>query len=185
MSSQLEQLNRNNYLIIDNFIDVEHAKQLHNMFKYDVENNPNQFDRDSQCPKSFAIYNGHPFLQILINKIPEISSIVEQLVYPTYTYARYYKNGEVLEKHTDRPACEVSVTLHLGSDAVDWPIWFTKPNGETVSVNMKPGQGIVYNGMISEHWRDEYKGDNYSQVFLHYVRSQGQYWEEYFDKVRK
>jgi hypothetical protein len=181
MESQLEQLNKNNYLIIDNFIEPEYAKQLHNMFKYEVENNPNKFDRDSYCPKSYAIHNHKLFLQILVSKIPHISDIVEQLVFPTYTYARHYKNGEVLEKHTDREQCELSITLHLDSDKVDWPICFTKPNGEPVSVNMKPGQAILYNAMISEHWRDEYLGDSYSQVFLHYVRSQGKYWQEYFD----
>lgn len=181
MQSKLEQLNKNNYLIIDNFIEPDHAKQLHDMFKYEIENNQNEFIIDTQCPKSFSIYNAKPFLDILVDKNPQVSTIVEQLVYPTYTYARYYKKGEVLEKHTDRPACEVSITLHLGSDSVEWPIWFTKPNRETVSVNMKPGQAIVYNGMISEHWRDEYAGDSYSQVFLHYVRSQGQYWNHYFD----
>jgi hypothetical protein len=183
MESQLEQLNTNNYLIIDNFIEPKYAKQLHNMFKYEVENNPQQFVFDSQCSKSFSIYNAKPFLEILIDKIPHISNIVEQLVFPTYNYARYYKNGEILEKHTDRPACEVSITLHLDSDGVEWPIWFTKPNKETISVNIKPGQAILYNGMISEHWRNEYTGDSYSQVFLHYVRSQGQYWQEYFDNI--
>jgi hypothetical protein len=34
---------------------------------------------------------------------------------PTYSYARIYANGDELKKHRDRPACEVSVTLHLGS----------------------------------------------------------------------
>jgi hypothetical protein len=104
---------------------------------------------------------------------------------PTYSYARYYRKGETLEKHTDRPACEVSITLHLGSDRTPWPIYFTKPNGEVVSVELKAGQAVIYLGIISEHWRDEFKGQEYVQVFLHYVRSRGEYADHYFDKVRK
>jgi len=103
---------------------------------------------------------------------------------PTYSYARLYKNGEVLKRHKDRGACEVSVTLHLGSDGVEWPIYFETPAGDTVSVNLKPGQAVIYLGCIAPHWRDVYEGSDYRQVFLHYVRARGENRHFYFDKIR-
>lgn len=180
-----QQLLDNNYLIIDNFITQEKAKKLYSYFKEESIKNPSAFSNDPQCPKSLAIYDFRWFLELLIEKAPFMSKVLEEPMFPTYTYARIYANGEVLAKHKDRHACEVSVTLHLWNDGTDWPIWFTKPNGETISYNLKSGQAVIYLGMISEHWRDAFNGQEYGQVFLHYVRGRGENWMCYFDKFRK
>jgi predicted 2-oxoglutarate/Fe(II)-dependent dioxygenase YbiX len=37
-------------------------------------------------------------------------------------------------------------------------------------------------GKVAEHWRNEFKGEYYTQVFLHYVRSRGDCCYAYFDK---
>jgi len=99
----------------------------------------------------------------------------------TYSYARIYKKGDVLERHKDRFSCEISTTLNLGGD--NWPIYIN-PNKEEgnpdkngkyipskakgVKVDLNPGDMLVYRGNILEHWRDEFKGDDCAQVFLHY-----------------
>lgn len=175
-------LQSNNYLTLDNFIELERAKLLYKQFKEDIKNNPQAFHVDDQCPKSTAVYNYQPFLNILCEKIKDISDIMEESMLPTYTYARLYKNNETLEKHTDRPSCEISITLHLGGDH-EWPIWMTKPNGEEVSIELKPGQAIMYQGMVSPHWRDKFEGTEYAQVFLHYVKGEGIHWEHYGDRI--
>lgn len=180
-----QQLLNNNYLVIDNFITEEKAKELYKWFKNEANINPQAFIHDSQCPKSLAMYDFRWFLELLIDKIPFMSEVLEEPMFPTYSYARIYANGEFLEKHKDRHACEVSVTLHLDSDGTDWPIWFTKPNGEQVSYSLKSGQAVIYLGMVSEHWRDAFQGQEYGQVFLHYVRGRGENWMCYFDKFQK
>ena len=172
----------NNYLVVDDFISERKARELYKLFTDDIKYNPDGFYHDPQCPLSFATYNYRRFLILLCEKIPFMSDIIGQPMLPTYCYSRLYKNGEVLKPHTDRPSCEVSVTLNLGGDA-DWDIWFTKPNGEAVSCNLKPGQAVVYLGMISKHWREAYTGNNYAQVFLHYVKSNGRNWQHYGDNV--
>ena len=177
-----KQLQENNYFLIDNFISPEQAYQLYNIFKQDALAGKLKYG-DVQCPISFSTYNYRWFIELLVNKCFSLSELMEETMLPTYSYSRLYKKGEVLEKHTDRPACEVSITLHLGSDGVPWPIYFTKPNGEVVSVELKPGQAAIYLGIESEHWRDEYQGDDYVQVFLHYVRARGDNWSHYFDRL--
>jgi predicted 2-oxoglutarate/Fe(II)-dependent dioxygenase YbiX len=47
---------------------------------------------------------------------------------------------------------------------------------------LKPGDAMMYRGTIAEHWRDEYVGEEYVQVFLHYVRSRGECAYTYFDR---
>lgn len=180
-----EYLKENNYVVVDNFISEQDAKELYEAFRNDSINQPHLFTNDSQCPLSLAKYDYRWFVNLLIARLPVMHEVMGELMLPTYSYARVYANGEVLEKHIDRPACEVSVSLHLGSDGTEWPIYFTKPNGETIGIEMKPGQAVIYLGMISEHWRNEFKGNHYGQVFLHYVKAQGEYWGCYFDKKAK
>jgi len=92
-------------------------------------------------------------------------------LYNTYYYDRYYFSGQELTKHTDRPACEISVSIHVGTnlegDAAHWPIWIKTPDtytdknktqilisGENHSVILKPGDGMIYKGCERPHWRD-------------------------------
>ena len=104
----------NQCLIVRNFIDPERAKKLSKEFKkYCEENN---IQDDSQIPNTPAKYNYLPFLELLCEKTPEVSKIIDETVLPTYCYARVYKNGDVLKKHTDRDACEISLTLQLDGD---------------------------------------------------------------------
>ena len=104
-------------------------------------------------------------------------------LYPNYSYARIYKNGDVLKRHKDRMSCEISTTINLGGDP--WPIYL-EPNknignpkegkkGITfVSKNkgkkiiMEPGDMVIYRGCDLEHWREKFKGNICAQVFLHY-----------------
>ena len=179
MNAQLEQ---NNFLFVPGFISQDRADVLQKKF-YELETS-GQYSKDHQAPNSPAIYNFKPFLELLCEKTPHINSLIEERVLPTYTYARIYKNGEVLNRHRDRPACEISLTVHLGGDK-PWDIGIQKPNGEEVSLNLNIGDAMLYLGCIADHWRDKpYEGQNYSQVFLHYVRSEGPNAWAYFDKGR-
>lgn len=76
--------------------------------------------------------------------------------------------------------CEISLTLHLDGDE-PWSICIETPEKEQRSVSLNPGDAMLYLGRIASHWRDEYKGNYYSQVFLHYVKSRGECSYAYFD----
>lgn len=172
----------NNYLVIPNFISSDKAKLLAEEFKSHCENQG--LSGDNQAPNSHAVYNHISFLELLCEKTPEVSTLLEETVLPTYSYARVYKEGSVLEKHTDRDACEISLTLHLDGDH-PWPIWIETPQQEKKFVSLNPGDAMLYLGRIAPHWREEYRGNYYSQVFLHYVRSRGECSYAYFDNREK
>lgn len=173
-------LEHNNFLFVPNFISQEHAQQLQKQF-YELEAS-GQYSTDHQAPNSPAIYNFKPFLELLCQKVNHVSTLVEEPVFPTYTYARIYKNGEILVRHRDRPACEISLTVHIGGDS-DWSIGIQKPSGEETTLNLKTGDAMLYLGCTADHWRDKpFTGQNYSQVFLHYVRSNGPNAWAYFDR---
>ena len=177
MNAQLE---KNNFLFVPNFISQEQANFLQQEFyKLEVSG---QYTKDKQAPNSPAVYNFKPFLELLCQKTNEVTNLIEESVLPTYTYARIYKNGEVLERHRDRPACEISLTMNIGGDAA-WNIGIQKPNGEEINLNLNQGDAMLYLGCVADHWRNTpFSGQNYSQIFLHYVRSNGPCAWAYFDK---
>jgi predicted 2-oxoglutarate/Fe(II)-dependent dioxygenase YbiX len=171
----------NNYVIIPNFINPHKATLLEKEYRDYCA--INHLDGDSQAPKSNSKYNYISFLELLCEKTQEVSAILEETVLPTYVYSRVYHNGSILERHKDRDACEISITLHLGGDE-PWEIYIQTPSGEERCINLRPGDAMLYLGKEAEHWRDQYTGDYYTQVFLHYVRSRGECSYAYFDKCR-
>ena len=171
-----QNLLKNNYLLVRNFIDKEFAQHLGSKFEEDSI----LFDSDTQVPGTPSKYNYPPALELLCNKTGEVSSIVETPVLPTYTYGRVYKKGDELKIHSDRPECEISLTLHLSGDE-KWPIYIEKPNGNYASAVLYPGDALVYLGCVAKHGRKVYTGNKYSQFFLHYVRSDGVYSDRAFD----
>jgi predicted 2-oxoglutarate/Fe(II)-dependent dioxygenase YbiX len=176
-----ENILENNFLVIKNFIDFGRAEELSYKFKKYCEENYSP--PDPQVPNTPSKYNYLPFLEILCEKTPVVSDIVGETVLPTYCYSRVYKNGDVLDKHTDRDACEISLTLHLDGDE-EWEIYIETPSGKEVAVNLNKGDALLYLGCIAPHWRDKFNGNFYSQVFLHYVRSNGEKSYTYFDKQK-
>jgi hypothetical protein len=173
-------LEKNNYMVIDNFISIQEAEDLYIKFKNNIEDNPELFIKDNQCPSSMAIYNYRWFLDLLANKCSFVSELIEEPVLPTYTYARFYVKDEMLAPHTDRPSCEISVTLNLGGDQ-EWPIYIKNPEGEAKEVILKPGQAMIYLGCDAMHWRKSFDGTECGQVFLHYVKLNGDNWTHCFD----
>jgi hypothetical protein len=138
---------------------------------------------DAQIPNAKAILDHEYMFETLQERLwPVIEAAVGEELIPTYSYARLYSNGDELEKHSDRPACEVSVTIQLGrSHHYAWPIYMGG-----IRYDMGEGDGVIYSGCDIEHWRDKCNGPEgyYSgQVFLHYVKKNGIHAEQVGDST--
>lgn len=172
---------KNNFLIVKNFIDSDRAIKLYKEFK--LCDQFYKFNGDPQAPNSASVYNYLPSLELLCEKTKQVSDLIGETVLPTYTYSRIYKDNSTLEKHTDRGACEISLTVHLYGDK-PWPIWVETPEGNPRCVVLNSGDALLYLGCVAPHWRDEYVGKEYAQFFLHYVRSRGVLSKLHFDKLK-
>ena len=130
---------------------------------------------DPQTPNAAAVMYHSIMLDTLLEYLWDtMEKITGEELLPTYAYARLYNNGDILEKHTDRKACEISVTIQLHRSHPY--VWNINMGNEVFSLN--PGDGVVYSGCDVEHWRDACNGpDGYysGQIFLHYVRKNGKY----------
>jgi hypothetical protein len=106
-------------------------------------------------------------------------------LYPTYAVLRVYKHGDTLRHHQDRPACEISVSLSIGNKPDEaWPIWLERDGAER-SIALEPGDGLVYKGYETTHWRDRFPGESAAQVLLHYVDQNGPFKDWNLDKREK
>ena len=121
---------------------------------------------DPMVPNTYSSY-GDIAMDTLLLKIQNIMEKITNLkLIPTYSYVRIYKKGDILEKHKDRPSCEISTTLNLGGDL--WPIYLKSSNKKDIKVNLSQGDMLIYRGDKLEHWRESFQGENCAQVFLHY-----------------
>jgi hypothetical protein len=130
---------------------------------------------DPDVPDTPCRYGDSMTDALLEALLPQFEEATGKKLDPTYSYFRVYKRGDVLKRHKDRPACEISVTLSLGySGNEPWPIWI-EPDGRAVSVRLEPGDGLLYKGVETAHWRESFCGEYAAQVFLHYVDQEGSF----------
>jgi len=142
---------------------------------------------DEQVPGSYAKYADRLMETLLVKTIPVMKAKTNLDLIPTYSYTRLYRTGNILNRHKDRPSCEISTTLNLGGNL--WPI-FIDPTGEDnvikeyegiikpgapkgIRVDLKPGDMLIYSGCELEHWREPFQGKLCGQVFLHYNHANG------------
>lgn len=183
MCDQISQFVVDGYIHIKDFISKEDCDAATNELKKLVSEQKSVVD--SQCSKSDAVYGAEIFEKMLLELLPKFEKASGKRLHPTYSYARLYAPGEVLEIHVDRPSCEVSATITLGFDGDVWPIYMgddpQKSNSSKIDMNV--GDAVMYFGMDKWHWREEYtEGKWQAQVFLHYVDADGPHAEWIFDK---
>ena len=186
---------KNKYVVIKEAVPKEIAEFVYNYFLLKKQVARTYFDtryispfteefgvwNDEQVPNTYSHYSDIAMETLLLRTLPIMEKYTKLKLNPTYSYARIYKTGDILHRHKDRFSCEISTTLNLGGDP--WPIHLEPkknvgiPNGKKItvssnnkgiSINLKPGDMLVYKGMELEHWREEFQGDNCAQVFLHY-----------------
>jgi len=186
----------NHFIVIKQAIDPKVANFVYNYFLMKRQVARTFFDtryispfttewgvwNDEQVPNTYSNYADVAMETLLLAVQPKMEKETGLKLNPTYAYARIYKTGDILHRHKDRFSCEISTTLNLGGD--EWPIYIeNKKNvgvpddkkGITASSNNKgskvilqPGDMLVYKGMILEHWREPFIGQDCAQVFLHY-----------------
>ena len=124
---------------------------------------------DQQVPNTYSHY-ADIVMETLLQKVkPVMEKYTKLKLSETYAYARIYKKGDVLARHKDRFSCEISTTLNLGGEP--WSIYLDPSGRERqagIKVDLEPGDMLIYSGCELEHWREEFRGNNCAQVFLHY-----------------
>lgn len=178
--STADAFRRRGYAVISGLIPRERAAQLRAHLEKRAAAGTMKMD-DQHVPGTPAVYGDAYMDALMQDLVPVLEQRLGIPLYPTYSYARVYKTGDVLDRHKDRPACEISVSLNLGQTP-DTPWALHVGEGDrSFAAMLHPGDALLYRGVDLTHWRDAFTGDNMAQVFMHYVDRNGPYAAEKFD----
>ena len=159
------------YKIVNNFLNKDEINIFKNYLNLKLKIKYDSFDHMQISTTNDSHWYGDPLIEtMLLRKIKKMEEETGLKLSPTYGYSRVYTFGAVLDKHKDRHACEISVTVMIGSSGEEWPIYM-----DGTKLNLNPGDAAIYLGCEVEHWREEFKGDWHMQFFLHYVDKNGNY----------
>ena len=87
---------------------------------------------DQQVPNTYSCYSDFFMETLMMKVLPIMQQYTDMNLIPCYTFTRVYKKGDILKRHSDRPSCEISTTLHLGGDP--WTI-FLDPTGQKTVID--------------------------------------------------
>jgi hypothetical protein len=143
--------------------------------------------KDKQCPSSLSI-GGDPAFDAILEWIrPKVSRMVGSDLAPTYSYMRQYAKGETLVRHTDREACEISVSLaiQIPKGAKPSVLHLKPPNFNETTIEMFEGDGCIYAGIEVEPWREPFRTGGYIQLFLHFITKKNRHYSRLVFDGRK
>ena len=130
---------------------------------------------------------------------PRASQIAGRELIPSYAYFRIYQEGDVCRVHSDRLACEhsLSLTVELG-EKIPWALSLEKRHldgplaaidddfGEEgfSSLPMSAGDAVMYRGVNHRHGRLDPNPNSWSaHMFLHWVDEAGPYVDHAIDRA--
>jgi len=127
-----------------------------------------------------------------------VRKVVAHNVIPTYTYFGGYVGGAELTPHTDRHACEFTMSLTVYQDPPEepWDLGLSNkplferddetaggsfpmpPETEQVTAGLHEGDALLFMGRHLIHWRygAQKEGHSTYNVFLHYVQNDFKKW---------
>jgi hypothetical protein len=142
--------------------------------------------------------NYPPLLGLHWGLTSTIANKVSSDLLPSFAFFRLYFADDVCRVHSDRPACEVSVSLTLAySDGEPWELCVAR-NEATDRVTIHedfgnephetfaplPGDGVLYYGSRHRHGRITPNPNRWSaHIFMHWVAREGAHRDQAFERL--
>lgn len=202
--STAEDYRSNGYVHLPGFLPREVADAFMYQWREDFREGGVDLNRIRQqsallIRPAIEVYGQHyaPMNALLWGMTPAISALVERELLPTYAYFRVYQRGDLCLVHSDRPSCEISLSLTLAySDGQPWALEMgseqlvePKPvvnpdfgDEPYAAVPMAVGDAVLYQGVHRRHGRTTPNPNRWSaHLFLHWVDRNGPLADRRFD----
>jgi hypothetical protein len=188
---------KNGYLVVENLFNPKELycpvpEERGKLVYHGSYDNFQHLGNEPQVLGSLARYSYPKYKEIHSYIRLILEDILDDKLYNTYYYDRFYFRGQRLPRHIDRDSCEISVSVQVSSNFMfPWPFGLKTLQEEEVAIELQDGWGLIYMGCDVEHWRDPLssrynklgrfinkiirKPDNsyWHQIFFHYVRANG------------
>lgn len=204
MTDRVQDYQDQGYLALPGFVPTDVTHALLGTMKTDLMHGGVDFDRLRRGSpllqaEAVEVYGMQymPMMTFLWGMTPAVSALVGRELRPTYCYFRMYRAGDICRIHSDRYACEHSLSLMLAaSDDRAWPLEVGAQHIETPrqradpdfgdeaygSVPMLPGDAVLYQGVHRAHGRMMPNPNRWSaHLFLHWVDPAGPYADNAFE----
>jgi hypothetical protein len=161
------------YIVVERFIDARLARILFGVLQ--LRRWRGEAKRDDQVPGALSHWGDSTLDALLLDLMPAVEEAAGHHLLPTYAYARLYLAGDQLPRHRDREEAQIAVSVHLGHTGplAPPPIRFAPAGQAEIVVAQSAGDAVIYRGDAVEHWRDRFDGETFGQLFLNYVRADG------------
>jgi len=173
------------YVKVEGLIDFQTITTVSKYFENKIKRGEWQ-PKETLSPNDTSkfSYYADPLIEtILKESLPTVEEHTGLKLEPSYSFSRVYQEGEELTAHTDRPSCEISVTVNVACTGDPWPIWMQYSDQDPVKCLLEPSDAVIYKGCETTHWRRKLtKGQINVQFMLHYVNKNGPFSEYRFDK---
>ena len=129
---------------------------------------------DDQTPGRFVAYDEPTTRYVQQQLTRTVSDLARRVVVPSYSYLALYQGGASLDPHTDRDACEYTISLCIDATPDPqthgaWPLHLMTADGE-VSLTQGIGDALLFRGRYLSHWRDQLpEGYTSSSILFHFV----------------
>lgn len=121
---------------------------------------------------------------LLHNLRPRLETALNLALLPSHSLLRLYARGASVEAHREPREHELCALLAVAAAPDDvWPLWF-EASGKNMSVDLKSGDLLVFNGGEFAFWREELSAENWLQLHLYFVREKGEFAHHRFDGRR-
>ena len=174
----MDKINKQKPIYIKNLLSKDELNMFSNYAHLFHENNTGNIDLYNDIQTEFfetKSYGDTLSDSLLVSKREVIVKTIIAKLLPSYAYWRMYIQYSKLPKHQDRPSCEITISINIGSDK-PWPIFV---NNDEFYIG--EGDGLLYFGHELEHYRNEYEGDYSCNLFFHYVLKDGEHANEQLD----
>ena len=129
---------------------------------------------DQQSPGRYVAYDEATTKYVHQQLTRTVSDLARRVVVPSYSYLCLYQGGATLDQHTDRDACEYTISLCIDATPDPqthgaWPLHLMTEDGQ-VSLVQGIGDAVLFRGRYLTHWRDQLPmGYTSSSILFHYV----------------
>lgn len=202
--TEQESYSANGYALLCKLFPVPVVSAFYNrlQFDLDLQQSARSFLVEGPLLSKAAVevysHQYAPMATFLWAVTPVASRVAECELLPTYAYFRIYQQGDICRVHSDRHACEHSLSIALAlSDERAWALSIGRQqregpttevapdfgSEEFASLPMSAGDAVMYKGVAHRHGRLEPNPNRWSaHLFLHWVDANGPHREHAFDR---